>query len=328
MRHDKTRAKTPPPPSWPTALLGLSIGLLIAFALSYARRPAAPAAPPRPAASALSPEALRHLQLGQQRLKESRLHEGLREIEEAQRLAPDSPDVLHSLGQACLLLKRFETAAGHLRRALAQAPGEVRILVDLALALRELGQAREAVEVAERAVALAPGERRLQVLLGQNLLRANEPRRAVVVFKALVGRGEADANDYLALARALDLLNQSDPAQSAFRRALELDPGLPLAHHWYSQHLMRTGKREAAEAEIAAYKKANALQTRIAFLEARVQIDPKNVRFWTDLAAARLERGRPKLAQQALDRAAEVAPEDAQVRKVRAALDRAQDRGR
>jgi predicted Zn-dependent protease len=282
------------------ASVGLGLGLCLAAGLSYAIRGRTPTAP---AAVTLSADAKRQLNRGRDSLRAGRYRDGWAELEQARRLAPHSAEVLHALGQASLLLKRFDAAAEALRASLAETPDQVPVLVDLAYALRELGQAQESVSVAERAAALAPGDRSVQVLLAQNLLRANEAKRAAEVMEKVIAGGGADPGNFLVLARARDLLDQADAAETAFRAAIDRDPGAALGRYWYAQHLLRVGKRDAAAKELEAYRTANAVQVRLDRLEQAVQVDPGNARSWTDLADARLARGDREGARRAMDRA-------------------------
>ncbi len=318
----------PPSPGprreWLLVLAGIGLGVLLVLAASYATR-GREARPELAAGPATGDEAGHALALGRRHLRAGRYRDGLVELERAHRLAPQSAEILHVLGQASLLLKRFEPASGYLRRSLELDPTRVRVMVDLALALRELGQAQSAVEMAEQAAARAPGDRDIQVLLGQNLLRAGEAGRAAAIFERVIAAGGGNATNFLALGRARDLLGQDEPAEAAFREAIQMDPGLPLARYWHAQHLLRVGRSADAEKELVRYRQAQALETRLERLEQSAQLEPTSVRLWTELALARLARGDPRAARQAIERAAQLAPASEEVRRARAQVDRAGD---
>jgi TolB-like protein/DNA-binding winged helix-turn-helix (wHTH) protein/Flp pilus assembly protein TadD len=65
------------------------------------------------------------------------------------------------------------------------------------------------------------------------------------------GEAEAEAEAHTVLGAVKTERDRDWPgAEGEYRRALELDPSYPTAHHWYSLHLSRLGRTKEAEIEI------------------------------------------------------------------------------
>jgi TolB-like protein/DNA-binding winged helix-turn-helix (wHTH) protein/Flp pilus assembly protein TadD len=65
------------------------------------------------------------------------------------------------------------------------------------------------------------------------------------------GEAEAEAEAHTVLGAVKTERDRDWPgAEVEYRRALELDPSYPTAHHWYSLHLSRLGRTKEAEIEI------------------------------------------------------------------------------
>jgi len=64
-------------------------------------------------------------------------------------------------------------------------------------------------------------------------------------------------------------------AEKEFKRAIELDPKYPTAHHWYSLHLSKLGRHEQAIAEAERAYELDPLSPIISNLRARVLSDAR-----------------------------------------------------
>lgn len=121
-----------------------------------------------------------------------------------------------NLGRVLKAAARPGEAAAAYRAALALAPGDPTLMSDLAAALVSDGDFAAAVEFGRRAVALSPGLAQAHLNLGL----------------ALQGQGGAE----------------QDAAETAFRRAAELEPALADAHQALAQIHHARGEGAAAEA--------------------------------------------------------------------------------
>jgi TolB-like protein/DNA-binding winged helix-turn-helix (wHTH) protein/Tfp pilus assembly protein PilF len=90
-------------------------------------------------------------------------------------------------------------------------------------------------------------------------------------------------------------------AEREYRRALELNPGDPTAHHWYALHLSRLGRWQEAETEI----------------QRALALDPLSLIINTDAAEIAYWSGKPNLAMSRVDAVLTLNPGFAQARLVR-----------
>jgi tetratricopeptide (TPR) repeat protein len=90
-------------------------------------------------------------------------------------------------------------------------------------------------------------------------------------------------------------------AEREYRRALELNPGDPTAHHWYALHLSRLGRWQEAETEI----------------QRALALDPLSLIINTDAAEIAYWSRRPDLAMSRVDAVLTLNPGFAQARLVK-----------
>jgi TolB-like protein/DNA-binding winged helix-turn-helix (wHTH) protein/Flp pilus assembly protein TadD len=93
------------------------------------------------------------------------------------------------------------------------------------------------------------------VLTGYGSDPSNSLARAQLAAEAALrfggGEAEAEAEAHTVLGAVKTERDRDWPAAEVeYRRALELDPSYPIAHHWYSLHLSRLGRTKEAEIEI------------------------------------------------------------------------------
>jgi TolB-like protein/DNA-binding winged helix-turn-helix (wHTH) protein/Tfp pilus assembly protein PilF len=93
------------------------------------------------------------------------------------------------------------------------------------------------------------------VLTGYGSDPSNSLARAQLAAEAALrlggGEPEAEAEAHTVLGAVKTERDRDWPAAEVeYRRALQLDPSYPIAHHWYSLHLSRLGRTKEAEIEI------------------------------------------------------------------------------
>ena len=134
-------------------------------------------------------------------------------------------------GAALYALNRFPDADEAFRLALIDDPGDVAAMQLRGLTLYRLGKPAEAVPLLERASHWS-GETRVDpnyvlALCYMDTRRYDDARRA---FAAQYGFNPESAPAHLLMARVLLRRDYVPLAQTEARRALELDPALPMAH--------------------------------------------------------------------------------------------------
>lgn len=108
--------------------------------------------------------------LGSLLAEQRRLEEARPQLEEAARLAPESPFIQNNLGNVYMMGGQNDLAEQAYRRALKRAPGMVEALTNLGNLLVTRGALAEAIAVAEAALAADPA------MLAAHVLRANASR--------------------------------------------------------------------------------------------------------------------------------------------------------
>lgn len=149
------------------------------------------------------------------------------DLERATQLAPTLVGAQLTLASKYELSGNYDGAIARYRKILELAPDSAPVLNNLAygLAVRK-GNLKEALPLAERAYRLAPKAGAIVDTLGWLTFMSGDGSRA----KALLGQAAAllpaNAEIRLHLAQVLAALGETDGAQAALRKALELDPSL------------------------------------------------------------------------------------------------------
>ena len=132
------------------------------------------------------------------------------------------------------------------------------------------------------------------------------------------------------LAYSYSLLWQWDRAETEFKRAFELNPNYPTAHHWYSLYLVETGRLEEAMREIRRaqeldplslivsynlalnYTLAGDLNASIAHSKRLIDLDPNFPRAHQSLGYALVKQERFAEAIEEFKKGASLSPNDRQ----------------
>jgi tetratricopeptide (TPR) repeat protein len=303
------------PPLRTVLALAFVVGVVGTFVLSKHKGRPSGTGGATPPSTALA-DARAHLARARRHMGAQDLMHAQSEIEKAEALAPDDPEVVFTGGEIAYRGLQMEKAERQFRRVTELDPGSSGAFASLALVLIEEGQAQAAVAAAGRAIDLDPKDPRLQALLGKGLLRLGRLQEAAEAIEGALAGGVRSAEAHASLGRARDLLGQRKEALRAFDVALERDPGLPLAHYWRADCLRKAGRTREAERELSAYRQCQDRLERIFRLQLQLSQDEGDVRAWLELARLRVERGIPSQAVPAVARAESLAPGDPEVRRV------------
>lgn len=280
--------------------------------------------------------AMPHVMLGLLLNERGATAEALAELRAADSLASCSPDAAMFEGTILFGENDLTGAESALRRALSVEPGNPLIELSLGATLLMQGRAAEAVPLLESAVARQPGLLHAHYALGQSYKELGEPKPARAAFAELVAQAGASPQPSLELAVAYEEIDQPQAAIDVYRgmlaqeesadvhvylaelyaqidegdqafaelqAALALEPQQPLALLALGNLLTARGDQAGA---VAAFEQYAALQ------------DSATVRV---LMAQLYEGlGQPGRAAQALARAAELEPENADIPRAQAEL--------
>jgi len=179
----------------------------------------------------LSPEmpvALLHLGLAMQAQGEP---DGLKELSEAQRLAPDNAIIAIELGKALAEAGQDAEAIPLFQQVLDRDPKSVVAMYQLALALQRSNRVQEAIALLREVVAIEPDNSAALTNLGMALTQAQLAKDAVPVLQRSVSLAPQDVTARQDLAAAYVQLSQFGDAANELHAALKLAPDLPQLHY-------------------------------------------------------------------------------------------------
>jgi tetratricopeptide (TPR) repeat protein len=231
---------------------------------------------------------------------------------------PDTAAAAHfGLGRVALLRGNARQAAEHFEATLAAQPAASIVHAQLAVAYRRLGQldkataqaallGKEAVRFPDLLLeGLEDANPSTGVLVAEAIRELQEGRvalaKAAQDFRAAAAIDAKDVRIWLGLGQAEESLGDSVAAEVSYRRAVEVEPGNPMARLKLGTLLAQRGARpEGIE------------QLKVAV---RLRPDSKEARF--NLANALAQEGRLAEAEAECDALVKMAPQDAGARALR-----------
>lgn len=240
----------------------------------------------------------------------------------------------HAHGEALLALRRPAEAEPALRKAIELSPKLTAAHNDLALALLAQGKTKEAVDQARKASEADPHSGEAFAVLGTALLAADKNNWNDAIAQAQQGAFLNPRNPVVqvAVGRIFESANNFDQASSAYRRALEADPGyIPARSALLKLQVMR-GELDAALVEAEKLAKdapqnseAQLVRGRILLrkgdfagavtpLEQASQFDPQNAEAHALLGTAYQYTRESDSALEAYQKAVQFAPQNTDYR--------------
>ena len=239
-------------------------------------------------------------------------------------------DVAQLLGVAYYHADDYARAIAHLApiidRLPAHSPERREAVQVLGLCQFLSGRFADAVPLLEETRQWARGNADLGYVLGQAYVQTRQPDRARDVFAATFGVPTGSAAAHLLTAQMMIRLEFEPFAEAELRRAIEMDPALPLAHALLGQIAIFRGRLEEGialtEREIAL-NPANAMalyqlgdarvrQARwdegILALQKSIWINPYYSAPYIILGRAYMKKGQPATAEGMLSRAIQYDP--------------------
>ncbi len=215
---------------------------------------------------------------------------------------------LRQLANLSISEGQFEVATQYLDEALKFQPTDFQLQLDAAFAWFRRGDQEKAARLINAALASRPDDAQahnmmgriflLQDFLGVAYLKARKVSEAEALFTKIQANAEDSAALHLLLGRAYTIANLPEPAIAEFKKAIKLDPKYPRTHGFlgyaYLDHL---GEQAYPEAR--------------AEFEKELKLDPKQYYFWTLLGIATVALRDFPAAENALQHAAHLRPEEA-----------------
>jgi predicted O-linked N-acetylglucosamine transferase (SPINDLY family) len=196
--------------------------------------------------------AVAHAALAQALWQQDRPDEALYHLDRAERLQPDSEEVMLNRGIVLQQQGRPEEALASLDRALALNPGNAAALSSRGLALLQLKRAEEALAGFDRALAQSPGLAQAHRGRGAALWELRRLEEALASFEQALGIEES-ADSHKDRAKILLDLDRPLEALSSYERGLALSPDDPDALRYRGNTLMELKRPQEA---LASYERA------------------------------------------------------------------------
>src|ERR1035437_7721395 len=237
----------------------------------------------------------------------------------------------------------FQTARAHLERSLALNPGYYQAHDELGNVLANLGDLPGARAHLEKAISLGDNQPEVQYDLAKVLQRLGDTAQAQEKLRIYQNLKKARSDTTQAAGKAEvgdQAMAAGDPAQAAslYKEALETDPDEPLLFYKLSraQDKMKdfAGEKAALQRAIQLNPNLAEAQNQMGYLADRdgdlaqaegyfrvaVRASPSYVVAWINLAATLASEAKWQDARQALGRALEIDPDNAEARRLGQAL--------
>jgi len=229
---------------------------------SQAAPQAAPqaATPSSPPDAPLAPtaDAAEQLKAATVLIGKGRFDEALQQLDKMAAETPEPAGVERLRGTVLYHQEKFGAADIAFAKALQQDPGDHTAIQMRGMILFRTGRPGDAIPYLEKANTWLPEENSdANYVLGLAYTQTKKYDEARKAFAALYGFPPESASAYLLSARLL-LRNEFLPvAQEDARKALELDPKIPLAHQVLGEIALAQGENEMAQAEFERERTSN-----------------------------------------------------------------------
>jgi tetratricopeptide (TPR) repeat protein len=230
-----------------------------------------------------------HFARGVEFQQEGKLEEAIAEYEQSIKTSPRFP-VLANLGSVYARLGRFAEAIERYEQALSLSPGQPQILLNLGLAHYKTGNIQKGAALFSEVLKKQPTNQQARTLLADCFFQLGEYAKVIDELEPVADQNHNDLSIAYLLGtayirnkqvekgqRLVDLILQKGDSAEAhimmgtafaeaqenkkaiteFERAIQSNPGIPLAHASLGLALIRSGDRERALAEFEQEVKIN-----------------------------------------------------------------------
>jgi len=213
------------------------------------------------------------------------------------------------LGQVLAKLDNLPGARDHLQKAIALGDTSPEVEYDLAKVLQRLGESAQAQEKLRIYQQLKQAQSdKVQAAgkaeVGDQSMAAGDAAQAASLYREALESDPDEPLLYYKLSRALDKMKDIAGEKAALVRAIQLNPNLAEAQNQMGYLADRDGDTAQAES----------------YFRAAVSASPSYVAAWINLAATLADEAKWQDSRQALKRALEVDPDNANARKLSQAL--------
>lgn len=228
----------------------------------------------------------------QQAMREGRLSDARRHLENLIRLSKTGPEIHYNLAMVQARLGDYAAAAHQFQHCADHAPGNPDILNNLGNSLRLSGHTQKALDVFENAIGLAPYHPALRCNRGWLLLSQGKYEAAEADFRSALDRDSEIEDAWRGLADTLLALNDPGQAQSIVVKAIKKFPDSAGLRNTMGVTCTRNKRPEVA----------------LRYFQESVKLNPGNLEALTNLGITAEQVGDFSLAEKSLLQALEVRP--------------------
>jgi Flp pilus assembly protein TadD len=257
-----------------------------------------------------------------QAFDQERYGDAFRDYSRALDLAPGDPRPHHGIGQVYLQTGRSELAEASFRKALGIKPDYVQSRTLISRALYNLGRHEESLSLLLALAAEKPDDPDVGWWLAKNYLRLARPEEASTWLRKYTEALPGSPWGFAFLGKALADRGEAEPAETAYRRSIVINPKLSTPWLWLGQLLLSGGKRAEAEGALATFRKLKEMEDEAYRAERAVLRRPDDFAGLLRLAKLRILLGMERKALLPLRRALELRPDDAEARALHEELRR------
>ena len=162
-------------------------------------------------------------------------------------MAPDNIAVLHLLGLTEKGLGRYAMARLRFEAAMRLAPLDAELIANAANLFAAMGDIDAALSAYKQAIALAPARLDFRLNRAISLFDFNLAQQAIEDIEYLLAQPDANARTLTVAGQVYSATKDRDAALSAFRRALEIEPGRPIALVGLGELLLDEGHADSVD---------------------------------------------------------------------------------
>jgi len=226
-------------------------------------------------------------------------------LEESITQRPDYPQTQTALGNVLARLDDFAGARVHLEKAIALGDSDPAVQYELAKVLQSLGEVDKARQRMELFQKLRNAESDKNAVVGKideadKAMIAGDGAEAATLYREALANDPDEARLHYKLAKALDKTGDLVEEKAELQRAIELNPNLAEAQNQMGYLATKSGDDAQAEN----------------YFRAAVLASPSYAVAWVNLAATLAGEDKLQDAKQALARALEIDPNNAQARRL------------
>lgn len=176
-----------------------------------------------------------------------RFQEAIEQYQRALALDGRNPSIRLNLAVAYYKIARLSSASKELAVVLTAQPENRKALLLLADCHLRMGEFKKVVELLTPVESAEPNNRAVAYMLGLALINDKQLEKGQVLIDRILRDGDS-AEARLMMGTTYLTIGQNENALNELKRAVELNPKLPMVNSLYGQILMRVGNVEEATA--------------------------------------------------------------------------------